>query len=155
MVSTSTGKKGGSTFQSGKFFTKYWKSQGISDNVFFCDFWLIWMSLCNHELSVVCHRCLLASLSVDSPPAHRFNHSNFKSCMHMHRCPQYMHMKYLANVTYMFKITAILLFSLFASPPNMVRLRAFIIGTVMHLFWGYPHRRKCMSLSSILQVMNF
>ena len=46
-------------------------------------------------------------------------------------------------------------FLYFASPSNMDRLSAFIIGTVMHLFWGYIHRRNYVSVANILKVMNF
>ena len=49
----------------------------------------------------------------------------------------------------------LLFFSLFASPHNMVRLRAFVIGTVMHLFLGYIHRRMNASVANILEVMIF
>ena len=55
------------------------------------------MSLCNHELSVICLRLASSSLvslvssslvlalasSVDSPPSHRFDNRNFISCRYM------------------------------------------------------------------------
>ena len=45
--------------------------------------------------------------------------------------------------------------SLFGSPVNMIKLRAFIFGTVMHLYWGYLQRRSYTSINNILKVMNF
>ena len=38
---------------------------------------------------------------------------------------------------------------------NMVKLRTFISGTVMHLYWGYPQERNYSSIDNILKVMNF
>ena len=66
-----------------------------------------------------------------------------------------MDIKYLVNMTYIFQMAAILLFSLFASSSNLVILRAFINGTVMHLFLGYPHQRNYASVTNIRKVMNF
>ena len=66
-----------------------------------------------------------------------------------------MHIKYFVNVNYIFPMAALLLIFSFASPPNMVRLRAFINGTVMHLLWGYLHRRNYASVANILKVENF
>ena len=43
----------------------------------------------------------------------------------------------------------------FGSPVNMIKLRAFIFGTVMHLYWGYPQGRNYTSINNILKVMNF
>lgn len=37
----------------------------------------------------------------------------------------------------------------------MVRLKAFIIGTVMHLFWGYPNRRNYAFATNILKGYEF
>ena len=37
----------------------------------------------------------------------------------------------------------------------MVKLRAFIFGTVMHLYWGYLQGRNYASINNILKVMNF
>ena len=37
----------------------------------------------------------------------------------------------------------------------MVKLRAFIFDTVMHLYWGYPQGRKYASINNILKVTNF
>ena len=37
----------------------------------------------------------------------------------------------------------------------MVKLRAFIFGTVMHLFWGYLQGRNYACINNILKVMNF
>ena len=37
----------------------------------------------------------------------------------------------------------------------MIKLRAFIFGTVMHLYWGYPQERNYTSINNILKVMNF
>ena len=36
----------------------------------------------------------------------------------------------------------------------MIKLRTFIPGTVMHLYWGYPQRRNYMSINNILKVVN-
>ena len=49
-------------------------------------------------------------------------------------------------------MVAILLFSLFAPPANMVSLGAFVFGTIIHLFWGYPHRRNCALVTNIHKV---
>ena len=46
-------------------------------------------------------------------------------------------------------------FLLCGSPVYMVKLRAFIFGTVMHRYWGYPQGRKYVSIYNILKVMNF
>ena len=54
----------------------------------------------NYMLCVIIASSL--SMHVDSLPFYRFNHRNFISCMHMY-------IKYLVNVTYIFKVTAILL----------------------------------------------
>ena len=37
----------------------------------------------------------------------------------------------------------------------MVKLRAFIFDTVMHLYWGYLQGRNYASINNILKVMNF
>ena len=37
----------------------------------------------------------------------------------------------------------------------MVKLRAFIFDTVMHLYWGYLQERNYASIDNILKVMNF
>ena len=37
----------------------------------------------------------------------------------------------------------------------MIKLRAFIFGTVMHLYWGYPQGRNYTSINNILKGMNF
>ena len=37
----------------------------------------------------------------------------------------------------------------------MVKLRAFIFGTVMYLYWGYPQGGNYTSINNILKVMNF
>ena len=37
----------------------------------------------------------------------------------------------------------------------MVKLRAFIFGTVMHLYWGYLQGRNYACINNILEVMNF
>ena len=37
----------------------------------------------------------------------------------------------------------------------MIKLRAFIFGTVMHLYWAYPQGRNYTSINNILKVMNF
>ena len=37
----------------------------------------------------------------------------------------------------------------------MIKLRAFIFGTVMYLYWGYPQGRNYISINNILKVMNF
>ena len=46
-------------------------------------------------------------------------------------------------------------FLLYGSPVNMIKLRAFIFGTVMHFYWGYPQGRNYTSINNILEVMNF
>ena len=73
------------------------------------------------------------SLHVDSLHFYRFNHRNFISCMHMH-------IKYWVNVTYIFKMTAILLhwpcmvswhlfgILIFAQMPNELRsMRTYVL----------------------------
>ena len=37
----------------------------------------------------------------------------------------------------------------------MIKLRAFIFGTVMHLYWGYSQGRYYTSINNILKVINF
>ena len=37
----------------------------------------------------------------------------------------------------------------------MIKLRAFIFGTVMKLYWGYPQGRNYTSINNILKVTNF
>ena len=37
----------------------------------------------------------------------------------------------------------------------MVKLRAFIFDTVMHLYWGYLQARNYASINNILKVVNF
>ena len=37
----------------------------------------------------------------------------------------------------------------------MVKLRAFIFGTVMHLYWGHPQEINYISTNNILKVMKF
>ena len=37
----------------------------------------------------------------------------------------------------------------------MVKLTAFIFGTVMHLYWGYTQGRNYEFIYNILKVMNF
>ena len=37
----------------------------------------------------------------------------------------------------------------------MIKLRAFIFGIVMHLYWGYPQGRNYTSINNILKVINF
>ena len=68
-----------------------------------------------------------------------------------------MYIKYLVNVTYIFKVAAILFvfFSLFASPPNLIRFTTLIIGTVMHLFWGYPHTMNYGSFMNFFKKSHF
>ena len=46
-------------------------------------------------------------------------------------------------------------FLLSGSPVYMVKLKAFIFGTVMHLYWGYPQGRNYTPINNILKVMNF
>ena len=46
-------------------------------------------------------------------------------------------------------------FLYFGSPVNMIKLRAFIFDTVVHLYWGYPQGRNYTSINNILKVMNF
>ena len=41
------------------------------------------------------------------------------------------------------------------SPVYMVKLRAFIFGSVMHLYWGYPQGKNYASVNNILKVMTF
>ena len=40
-------------------------------------------------------------------------------------------------------------------PAHIVNIRAFRFVTVMHLYWGYPHRRNCATVVNILKVMGF
>ena len=44
---------------------------------------------------------------------------------------------------------------LYGSPVYMVKLRAFLFDTVMHLYWGYLQGRNYASINNILKVMNF
>ena len=37
----------------------------------------------------------------------------------------------------------------------MVKLRAFIFDTIMHLYWGYLQGRNYASINNVLKVMNF
>ena len=37
----------------------------------------------------------------------------------------------------------------------MVRLKAFIFGSVKDLYWGYPQGSNYASANNILKVMNF
>ena len=37
----------------------------------------------------------------------------------------------------------------------MVKLGAFIFGTVMHQYWDYPQGRNYASIDDILKVMDF
>ena len=37
----------------------------------------------------------------------------------------------------------------------MVKLRVFLFGSVMHLYWGYPHGKNYASVNNILKVTNF
>ena len=37
----------------------------------------------------------------------------------------------------------------------MVTLRAFLFGSIMHLFWSYIHRRNYVTVSNILEIINF
>ena len=37
----------------------------------------------------------------------------------------------------------------------MIKLRAFIFGTGMHLYWGYPQGRNYTSINNILKVYEF
>ena len=45
--------------------------------------------------------------------------------------------------------------SLCDSPVYRIKLRAFIFGSVIHLYWGYPQGRNYASVSNILEIMNF
>ena len=77
------------------------------------------MSLCNHDLSVMCHchpslvsAALLSSLlvlsSVYSCPSDSIAHRHFISCRYMYIWSLYMHMKYWISVIYTFEMAAIL-----------------------------------------------
>ena len=37
----------------------------------------------------------------------------------------------------------------------MVKLGVFILGSVMHLYWGYPQGKNYASVNNILKVTNF
>ena len=63
-------------------------------------------------------------------------------------------MKYV-NMTMFFKWQPFQQISLCGSPVYMVKLRAFIFGTVMHLYWGYPQRTDYASVNNILKVTHF
>ena len=52
-------------------------------------------------------------------------------------------------------MAAILAISLYDSHVYMVKLRAFIFGSVMYIYWGYPQVRNYASLDNILKIMNF
>ena len=43
-------------------------------------------------------------------------------------------------------------FSLCASPAFIVKCRVFILGIVMHLYWGYTYRRNYSTVASILKL---
>ena len=59
-------------------------------------------------------------------------------------------------MTYIFfKWQPIYQISLCGSPVDIVKLRAFIFGSVMHLYWGYPQQRNYVSINNIHKVMNF
>ena len=45
--------------------------------------------------------------------------------------------------------------SLCGSPDHMVKFRAFIFGTVIHLWRGYSHRRNYSIVDNILKIINF
>ena len=85
-------------------------------HVFLAHLAYIPMSLCNHDLSVMCHCHLslvssllsLVSSSVYSCPSDSIAHINFIFCRYMYICPKYMYKKYWINVTYTFEIAAIL-----------------------------------------------
>ena len=86
-----------------------------------CNFWMYCIHLgctdwpgClyNHALFIALHRPALVSVlaSVHTFPWHRVRHRNFLFGIHMHICPQYMHIKYLVVLTCIFQMAAILVF---------------------------------------------
>ena len=117
------------------------------------------MSLSNHELSVVCWHpapslsssSSLAS-SVDSHPSYRFDHRNFISCTYAPSICTWI-IKLMQCV--FFKWQPFWQIYLCGSPDNIVKLRAFIFGSVMYLYWGYMHRRNYLDLGNILKIINF
>ena len=98
------------------------------------------MSLCNHKLSLIFYCHLVAP--VDSPPGNRFR--NFISCAYMYIWLKYMHMNYIINVTYLFKVAVILSDFLFS---YMVKIGAFKFGSVV-LHCGYIHRRNYVAVNN-------
>ena len=65
--------------------------------------------ICNHEF------CVVIVVVCGQSPRKRFNRRNLTSCIHMHICPQYMHIKYLVNNAYTFKNSSH--FLIFLHPP--------------------------------------
>ena len=45
------------------------------------------------------------------------------------------------------------LISLCGSPDYMIKLRAFIFGSVVDLYWGYTHTRNYASVHNILKII--
>ena len=88
---------------------------------------------------------VLAALCVDSNPKHTFHHRSLIFHLHMHLCCQY----WLAKNSDLYFLVVIF-FSLFSCPPHMVRLRAS--GTIMHLFWDYPHKQNYASVTNIFKL---
>ena len=50
---------------------------------------------------------------------------------------------------------AAILANFFGSLVYMVKLRVFIFGSGVNLYWGYSQGRNCASVDNILKVMNF
>ena len=108
------------------------------------------MSLCNHALSIMCH-------------CHHWHHQ----CHHQHLCTAVpvialiIEASYLADLCkytlslckrniksmwhVLFKWQPFYQIPLCGSPVYMIKLRAFIFGSVMHLYWSYP-REEIMHL---------
>ena len=112
------------------------------------------MSLCNHALSIMwcCHCWCL--------------HHHWHLCTALLVTALIIETFYLANIcSYIpnictwnirsiwcifFKWQSFEQISLYGSPVYIVKLRAFIFGSVMHLYWGYLQERNYVSVNNIL-----
>ena len=117
------------------------------------------MSLCNHALSVMWWWCC------------RHLHHHQHLCTALPVTALIIKTSYLANMCsytpnictwkirsmwyIYFKWQPFWQIPLCGSPGYMVKLRAFIFGSVMHLYWGYLQGRNYASVNNILKVTNF
>ena len=112
------------------------------------------MSLFNHALSGMCH-C-------------HWHHPCLCLYLHLHWCP-HLHTAvpvtaliietlYLTNICTVSLVFAHKIFchcdSLCGSPVYLVKLRASIFGSVMHLYWGYVPGRNYATADYILETIN-